>query len=120
MSNALTIRAAFASRTILSGRSFGDGLLRSLEYLGFKARSHNVAAACDTVSRVLSEQQKYALYKEMFPEEWKRSSASLYRAGTYTRYSERVNEFFELVNKKCFPLWSIGTTTRSRGSNSSP
>jgi hypothetical protein len=104
MSDALTIRAAFASRTILSGRSFGDGLLRSLEYLGFKARSHNAAAACDTVSRLLSEQQKYALYKEMFPDEWRRSSASLYRAGTYTRYSERVNELFELVNKKCFPL----------------
>ena len=104
MFDVLTIRAAFASNTMFSGRSFGDALLRSLEYLGFKARSHNAAAACDTVSRVLSEQEKYALYKEMFPEEWKRSSASLYRAGNYTRYSERVNELFELVNKKCFPL----------------
>lgn len=97
-------RTVIASTTMLRRASFGDSLLRSLEYLGFKARSHSAAAACDTVSRVLSEQQKYALYKEMFPHEWKRSSASLYRAGTYTRYSERVNELFEVVNKKCFPL----------------
>lgn len=89
---------------MLRSTSLCDRLLRSLEYLGFKARSHNAAAACDTVSRVLSEQQKYALYKDMFPVEWKQSRASLYRAGTYRRYSERVNELFELVNKKCFPL----------------
>lgn len=93
-----------ASKTIPCDVAFGDRLLRSLEYLGFKSRSHNVAAACSTVSRVLSEQQKYALYKDIFPEEWKRSRASMYRTGTYTRYSERVNELFELINKKCFPL----------------
>jgi len=96
--------AATVPKTILSGGSFCDKLLRSLEYLGFKARSHNAAVACDTVSRVLAEHQKYVLYREMFPEEWKRSRASLYRAGNHTRYSERVNELFELVNEKCFPL----------------
>lgn len=84
--------------------TFGDKLLRSLEYLGFKSRSHNAAAACDTVSRVLAEQQKYALYRKIFPQEWKRSKASLYRAGNYKKYSERVNELFQLVNEKCFPL----------------
>lgn len=104
MFDAPTVSTGVTVNTILTGRSFGDSLLRSLEYLGFKARSHNAAAACDTVSRVLSEQQKYALYQEMFPKEWKRSNASLYRAGRYTQYSERANELFELVNKKCFPL----------------
>ena len=101
---AQTVGSVPVVNTIPGGRSFGDRLLRSLEYLGFKARSHNAAAACDTVSRVLSEQQKYVLYKDMFPEEWKRSTSSMYRAGSYTRYSERVNELFELINKKCFPL----------------
>lgn len=104
MSAAQTVGSLAVINTIPGGRSFGDRLLRSLEYLGFKARSHNAAAACDTVSRVLSEQQKYVLYKDMFPEEWKRSTSSMYRAGSYTRYSERVNELFELINKKCFPL----------------
>lgn len=104
MYDAATVRAAPASEVMLITGSFCDKLLRSLEYLRFKVRSHNAADACDTVSRVLAEQQKYALYREMFPEEWTRSRSSLYQAGTYTRYSERVNELFELVNEKCFPL----------------
>jgi hypothetical protein len=83
---------------------FGDRLIRSLEYLRFKARSYNAAFACETVSRVVSEQTKYHLYKGMFPQEWERSTRSLYRAGHFKAYSERTNEFFQLVNDKCFPL----------------
>jgi len=82
----------------------GDRLFRSLEYLRFKARSHNAVYACETVSRVLSEQHKYQLYIEMFPKEWERSKRSLFRAGHFTAYSERTNEFFQLINEKCFPL----------------
>ena len=81
---------------------FGERLSRSLEYLGFKVRSHNAIAAHDYVAGIVSEQQKYALYSEMFPKEWERSRASLYRRGYYARYSERVNELFHLVNDKCF------------------
>lgn len=50
------------------------------------------------------EQKKYKLYKELFPKEWKSSKTSLYRAGKYIHYSERLCEFFELVNEHCFPL----------------
>lgn len=100
----ITNQSVFIGESILRTGSFGDTLLRSLEYLGFKARSHNAAAACDTVSRLLAEQQKYESFKDMFPDEWTRSKTSLYRAGNYKKYSERVNELFELVNKKCFPL----------------
>jgi hypothetical protein len=85
-------------------RPFGDRLLQSLEYLGFKARSHNAAAACDSISRIVSEKQKYALFRQMFPEEWRRSRASFYRAGHYSKYSERANQLIELINEKCFPL----------------
>lgn len=83
---------------------FGEQLSRSLEYLSFKARSHNAIACYELVERVLSEQEKYAMYREMFPKEWKRSRASLYRRGHYAKYSERVNELFNLVNENCFPL----------------
>lgn len=83
---------------------FGDRLLRSFEYLGFKARSHNAVNACESVGRILAEQNKYKLYREMFPKEWNASKASLHRAGRYTFYSERVCELFELVNERCFPL----------------
>lgn len=84
--------------------NFGDRLIRCLEYLRFKARSHNAVFACETVSRVVSEQHKYHLYMEMFPIEWKRSTRSLYKAGHFKAYSERTNEFFQLINDKCFPL----------------
>ena len=83
---------------------FGERLIRSLEYLRFKARSHDSIFACETVSRVVSEQHKYRLYIEMFPKEWERSTKSLHRAGFFQAYSERTNEFFQLVNEKCFPL----------------
>jgi len=90
-----------------SAKPFGDKLLRSLEYLGFKARNHNAAVACDSISRIVLEQQKYALFREMFPNEWRKSRASFYRAGRYTKYSERANEVFDLVNEKCFPLLGL-------------
>ena len=83
---------------------FGERLVRSLEYLRFKAKSHNAIYAYETVSRVVSEQNKYRLYMEMFPKEWRRSRSSLYKAGHFKAYSERTNEFFQLVNDKCFPL----------------
>ena len=86
---------------------FGDRLLRSLEYLGFKARSHNAAAACDSISRLVSEQQKYAVFRDLFPEEWGESRASLYRPGQFNKYSERANQLFELINEKCFPLLGL-------------
>lgn len=86
------------------GLVFWERLSRSLEYLSFKARSHNAIASYELVERVLSEQRKYAMYREMFPKEWKHSRASLYRRGYYGRYSERVNELFNLVNENCFPL----------------
>ena len=85
-------------------RGFNERLSRSLEYLSFKARSHNAIASYELVERVLSEQRKYAMYREMFPTEWKLSRASLYSRGYYGKYSERVNELFNLVNENCFPL----------------
>ena len=85
-------------------RGFNERLSRSLEYLSFKARSHNAIASYELVERVLSEQRKYAMYREMFPKEWKHSRASLYSRGYYGKYSERVNELFNLVNENCFPL----------------
>ncbi|MFN0140844.1 MAG: hypothetical protein ACKVQW_12260 [Pyrinomonadaceae bacterium] len=93
--------------TIANGNAisgFGDRLIRSLEYLRFKARSHNAIYACETVSRVVSEQHKYRLFMEMFPKEWEQSTRSLYRAGHFRAYSERTNEFFQFVNDTCFPL----------------
>ena len=96
--------ALAVTRNPQRGSGFADRLVRSLEYLQFKARSHSAIFACETVSRVVSEQHKYRLYMEMFPKDWKRSKASLYKTGHFKAYSERTNEFFHLVNERCFPL----------------
>lgn len=98
-----TLSASF-DRSLFFRKSFGDRLLRSLEYVGFKARSHNAVNACELVNRVLSEQKKYALFQELFPKAWKSSKTSLCRVGRYSHYSERACEFFELVHEHCFPL----------------
>lgn len=100
----MTGLALKASKNAKGSTFFGERLVRSLEYLRFKARSHNAVFACETVSRIVSEQHKYRLYMEMFPKEWERSTKSLYEAGHFKAYSERTNEFFQLVNDKCFPL----------------
>lgn len=91
-------------QAVLFTGQFGERLLRSLEYLRFKARSHNAIAAHDYVSAVISEQEKYALYRDLFPGDWAVSQASFYRRGYFVKYSERANELFRLVNDKCFPL----------------
>lgn len=83
---------------------FKERLSKAIEYLSFKARSHNAISAYDYVAGVISDQQKYVMYREMFPKEWKNSRASLYERGHFVKYSERINELFQLVNEKCFPL----------------
>jgi len=83
---------------------FSERLSRSLEYLRFKARSHNAVAAREYVTGVISEQEKYAVYRDLFPDEWAASQASFYRRGYFRKYSERANELFHLVNDNCFPL----------------
>lgn len=100
----MTGLALKASKNAKGSTFFGERLVRSLEYLRFKARSHNAVYACETVSRIVSEQHKYRLYIEMFPKEWEGSTKSLHEAGHFKAYSERTNEFFQLVNDKCFPL----------------
>lgn len=83
---------------------FNERLSKAIEYLSYKARSHNAIAAHDYLVAIVSEQQKFVMYRKMFPNEWKHSRTSLYRRGHYVRYSERVNELFQLVNERCFPL----------------
>ncbi len=88
------------------GNLFGERLYKSIAYLNFKSRSANAAAACETIEKIVAGQQKYKLFQEVFPDEWRSSRTSLYKTGSYKNYSERANELFELINEKCFPLFS--------------
>ncbi len=92
--------------TTSEGNPFGERLYKSIAYLDFKSRSANAAAACETIENIIAGQQKYKLFQEVFPEEWESSRTSFYKTGSYTNYSERANELFELINERCFPLFS--------------
>lgn len=83
---------------------FGEKLYRAIDYLGFRAKNSNAISACETLEKIVSEQQKYRLFQKFFPEEWASSRASLFKTGYYEQYSERTNEFFELVNENLFPF----------------
>jgi hypothetical protein len=85
---------------------FGERLYKSIAYLDFKSRSANATAACETIEKMVAGQKKYKLFREIFPEEWDSSHTSFYKTGSYKNYSERANELFELINEKCFPLFS--------------
>lgn len=85
---------------------FGERLLQSIEYLAFKSVNANALRACAGVEKIVSEQKKHQFYRQFFPEEWKNSKASYFKSGYYHHYSERSNEFFQLVNDKMFPLFA--------------
>lgn len=85
---------------------FGEKLFQAIEYLGFRARNCDAITACETIEKIVAEQQKYQLFKKFFPDEWNNSRASFFKTGYYENYSERINEFFRLVHEKLFPVLS--------------
>jgi hypothetical protein len=85
---------------------FGERLHQAIEYLAFKSVNANALAACETIEKIVSEQKKFQFFRQFFPEEWKNSKASFFKRGYYHNYSERLNEFFQLVNEKMFPLFA--------------
>ncbi len=85
---------------------FGEKLYKSLDYLAFRAGHSNAARACDVIEKIVAEREKYILFQQFFPAQWRTSQASCFKTGFYENYSERINEFFELINKNLFPLLS--------------
>ena len=92
--------------TTIAVEPFGERLYKSIAYLDFRARYANAVAACESIERMVACQQKYRLFQDVFPDQWRASRSSLYKTGTYKNYSERANELFELINENCFPLFS--------------
>jgi hypothetical protein len=85
---------------------FIEKLYRSIDYLEHRARNCNAITANRTIEKIVADGRKYQFFKKFFPEEWKSSRASLFKAGFYENYSERVNELFVLISKNMFPLLS--------------
>ena len=84
--------------------SFGEKLYQAIEYLDFRAGNCNAVTACQTLEKIVSGQRKISLFQKFFPEEWAKSRTSFFKTGYYENYSERINEFFELVDKNLFPF----------------
>ncbi len=95
-----------AMSATLAAQPFGERVQRSIAYLDFRVRGANAVAACESIERLVASQHKYQLFQDIFPDQWRASRTSLYKAGIYRNYSERANELFELINDKCFPLFS--------------
>lgn len=89
-----------------TAKPFGEKLYQAIEYLNFRARNCNALEACRSIEKIVSEQQKYRLFQKFFPIEWQKSQSSLFKTGYYENYTEKVNEFFALVNENMFPLLS--------------
>lgn len=85
---------------------FGEKLYQAIEYLGFRTRNCNAISACETIEKIVGEQQKYLLFKKFFPDEWNNSRTSFFKTGYYENFSERTNEFFRLVHENLFPVLS--------------
>lgn len=85
-------------------RSSAERISGAIDYLEFKIRTAKAVGACEQIEKVIREQWKYRLFQKYFPREWNCSGRSLFKAGSYVNYTERANEFFELVDERLFPL----------------
>ena len=85
-------------------KSYVERIYGAIDYLEFRVRNSNALEACRSIEKIIEEQRKYQLFQKYFPDEWSRSRTSLFKAGAYENYTERANEFFELVNERLFPL----------------
>ena len=97
-----------------SAKPFGEKLHQAVEYLKFRARNFNALAAYQTVEKFVAEQQKYLLFRQLFPDEWNRSQTSLFKAGTYENYTERTNEFLNSSMSISFRFSAVGIRNRKR------
>lgn len=85
-------------------KSYAERIYGAIDFLEFKVRNSNALEACRSIEKVIREQRKYQLFQKYFPDEWNRSRTSLFKTGAYENYTERANEFFELVNEHLFPI----------------
>jgi hypothetical protein len=86
------------------GGNFLGQLDKTVSYLRWKAACNTVS---DTVGYIASEMERerfYAIYRTLFPKEWKRSRTSFKLTGYNEFHTERELEFIELVSDRYFPL----------------
>ena len=89
-----------------NGGNFRGRLNKTISYLRWKAACASLSDAIGYIGSELERERLYALYRKIFPKEWKASGASFHRTGYNDCHSEREIEFIELVGEHYFPLCS--------------
>lgn len=89
-----------------TGGDFRGRLKETITYLRWKAGCNTVSDAICYVASELERERFYALYRKLFPKEWKKSRASFKQTGHHEYHTEREYEFIELVSDRYFPLCS--------------
>lgn len=87
-----------------TGGNFRGQLDKTIAYLRWKANCNTLSEAMWYVATELDRERLYALYRQLFPKEWKKSSADFKKTEFNEYHTEREMEFFELVSQNYFPL----------------
>jgi hypothetical protein len=87
-----------------TGAGFRGNLEKTVSYLRWKAGCSTVLEAIDFIAGEIERERIYALYRRLFPKEWKKSRASFTRCGENEYHTEREMEFINLVSDNYFPL----------------
>ena len=83
---------------------FRGNLEKTVSYLSWKASCGAVLGAMSYIADELERERIYALYRRIFPKEWRKSKASFTKNGYNEYHTEREFEFIGLVSEKYFPL----------------
>ena len=85
------------------GNFFGQ-LDKTISYLRWKTACNTLVSAIGYIESEMERERFYALYRRLFPKEWKKSKASFKLTGYNEFHTEREFEFIELVSDRYFPL----------------
>ena len=88
------------------GGDFRGHLDKTVAYLRWKAACGTLSDAIGYIASELERERLNALYRKLFPKEWKDSKASASRMGYNDCHTEREIEFIELISERYFPLCS--------------
>ena len=87
-----------------TGIGFHGNLEKTTAYLRWKADCSTVSEAIGYIAAEIERERLYALYRKLFPKEWKKSAASFTQTGYNEFHTEREFEFITLVSENYFPL----------------
>ena len=87
-----------------TGGGFRGNLEKTTAYLRWKASCNTISEAIGYIATEIERERIYALYRRLFPKEWKKSAASFVNNGYNEHHTEREFEFITLVSENYFPL----------------